>query len=159
MFEAPERQLANLSARLKTEVIWLGLQSTVDALIFHHWKDRKRLRSLVHGCKDEGVWERVEGKAQSWERDVFLDPKDLKVPLQSVSTNCGSSGRKHNSRRGPPGRMSIQRLALTRSRESMACRIMDGEFLHSRRDLLVTTLPTRWQNHSTNGIIFRSNRR
>jgi hypothetical protein len=34
----PESDLASLSSRLNTDVLWLGFQSAVDAFQFHHWR-------------------------------------------------------------------------------------------------------------------------
>src|SRR5436190_3006000 len=42
-FEAPEETLAELPRRLKTDVMWLGFQSAVDAFQFHHWRAGKQL--------------------------------------------------------------------------------------------------------------------
>jgi hypothetical protein len=86
-FEAPERDLKELSFELKTDVIWLSLQSAVDAFQFHHWRAGKQLRSLVFGCfVEERTWERVEGEAEPWERDVFFDPRALEIPLEFATT-------------------------------------------------------------------------
>jgi hypothetical protein len=48
-FEAPERDLMELSSRLKTDVLWLSFQSVVDAFQFHPWRAGQHLRSLVYG--------------------------------------------------------------------------------------------------------------
>ena len=82
-FEAPEKILANLSAQLGTDVMWMSLQSAVDAFQFHHWKAGKHIRSLVYGCfQEERTWERAEGEPEPWERDVFFNPKDLEFELK-----------------------------------------------------------------------------
>jgi hypothetical protein len=82
-FEAPEGDLMELSSRLKTDVLWLSFQSTVDAFQFHHWRAGQRLRSLVYGCfVNERMWERAEGMSEPWERDVFFDQEALKLGLQ-----------------------------------------------------------------------------
>jgi hypothetical protein len=84
-FEAPEAILAKLSAQLDTDVMWMSLQSTVDAFQFHHWKSGKQIRVLVYGCfKEERTWERAEGDPESWEREVFFDPKELEFTLEYV---------------------------------------------------------------------------
>jgi hypothetical protein len=46
-FEAPEAEPAKLSAKQKTEVLWMGLQSAVEAFIFHRWQDGKARSALV----------------------------------------------------------------------------------------------------------------
>ena len=81
-FEAPAEKLSKISADLKTDVIWLGFQSTANAFVYHHWKGGKLARSLVYGCFEEGVWEKVEGKAEPWERKVIFPEKKLKLALK-----------------------------------------------------------------------------
>lgn len=82
-FEAPETILAELSSQLGTDVMWMSLQSTVDAFQFHHWKSGKHIRSLVYGCfQEERTWERAEGEPEPWEREVFFNPKDLEFELK-----------------------------------------------------------------------------
>ncbi len=82
-FEAPDAVLAELSSQLETDVMWMSLQSTVDAFQFHHWKSGKQIRSLVYGCfQEERTWERVEGEPEPWEREVFFSPKDLEFELK-----------------------------------------------------------------------------
>jgi hypothetical protein len=71
-FRCPEGELQGLSARLGTEVIWLGFQSVVDAFAYHHWDGGKHLRSLVYGMEQERVWERAEGTAEGWEAEVLF---------------------------------------------------------------------------------------
>ena len=79
-FECPERELADLSARLGTDVLWLSFQSVVDAFQFYHWDAGRRARSLVYGCfEQERTWERVEGVAEPWERAALFDPGTLKI--------------------------------------------------------------------------------
>src|SRR5688572_25411670 len=88
-FEAPERDLAELSSQLSTDVIWLGLQSAVDAFQFHHWQAGKHLRSLVFGCfAEERTWERIEGEPEPWERDVFFDRRDLEMSLKYANAEA-----------------------------------------------------------------------
>lgn len=79
-FEAPERDLSDLSSKLKSDVLWLGFQSAVDAFQFHHWRAGKRLRTLVYGCFcEERTWERIEGEPEPWEPDVFSALKTFSV--------------------------------------------------------------------------------
>jgi hypothetical protein len=82
-FEPPESDLAALSARLNTDVIWLGFQSTVDAFQFHHWRSGQHVRALVYGCfQDERTWERVEGQPEPWEREVLFGQRELEQALE-----------------------------------------------------------------------------
>jgi hypothetical protein len=86
-FEAPESELAELSTRFDTDVIWLGFQSAVDAFQFHHWLAGRQLRSLVFGCfGPERTWERADGTPEPWERDTFFDPGAVEIPLKYAST-------------------------------------------------------------------------
>lgn len=81
-FRPPEELLVKLSSELSTDVMWLSLQSAVDAFQFHRWKSGEHIRSLVYGCFEaEGTWERVEGKAELWEREAFFGAKALKIEL------------------------------------------------------------------------------
>jgi hypothetical protein len=82
-FRCPERELSDLSAHLRTDVIWLGFQSLVDAFQFHHWRDGTHVRSLVYGCfEQERTWERVEGAPEPWEQHALFDPEFLALRLQ-----------------------------------------------------------------------------
>jgi len=82
-FKPPEADLVRLSARLDTDVLWLGFQSAVDAFQFHHWRSGRHLRALVFGCFGrERTWERVEGEAEAWERAALFDPKQLAYALK-----------------------------------------------------------------------------
>lgn len=82
-FEAPAAILTKLSSQLGTDVMWMSLQSTVDAFQFHHWKLGKQIRSLVYGCfQEERTWERAEGEPEPWEREVFFSQKDLDFELK-----------------------------------------------------------------------------
>ena len=84
-FRCPEAELAALSERLNTGVIWLSFQSAVDAFQFHHWRGGKHLRSLVYGCFDEErTWERVEGRAEPWEDAILFDRHQLVHALQYI---------------------------------------------------------------------------
>lgn len=81
-FEPPEAKLAALSARLHTDVIWLGYQSAVDAFLFFRWNDGRLVRALVYGAlEDERTWERVEGEAQDWERALIFSDEQLEIAL------------------------------------------------------------------------------
>ena len=81
-FEPLEAKLAALSARLHTDVIWLGFQSTVDAFLFFRWHDGRLMRALVYGAfEDERTWERVEGEPQEWERSVLFPEEELEIAL------------------------------------------------------------------------------
>lgn len=71
--EPPEQRLAELSAKLRTDVIWVTYQTTVESFIFHHWRDGSLLRALWYGCGIEGTWDRVEGQPEPWEREAFWD--------------------------------------------------------------------------------------
>ncbi|MBI3411285.1 MAG: hypothetical protein HY040_23370 [Planctomycetes bacterium] len=87
-FVPPEPELASLSARLDTDVLWLGFQSVVDAFQFHHWQSGNHLRALVYGVFDqERTWERVEGVPEPWERAVFFDPKELAWSLRHANSD------------------------------------------------------------------------
>jgi hypothetical protein len=87
-FEAPESDLAGLSAELGTDVIWLSFQSTVDAFQFHHWKNGELLRGLVYGCfQDERTWERAEGEPEPWEHQVFFSERELANVLEYASSD------------------------------------------------------------------------
>ena len=82
-FQCPERELCDLSAALRTDVLWLSFQSVVDAFQFHHWREGKHLRSLVYGCfEEERTWERVEGTTEPWERQAFFAPESLAIALK-----------------------------------------------------------------------------
>jgi hypothetical protein len=84
-FNPPEDELAALSARLDTDVLWITYQSAADAFAFHHWRSGKHLRSLVYGYVEQFVWERVEGAPEQWERDAFFDPRRLADALEGAS--------------------------------------------------------------------------
>lgn len=83
-FEPPMKDLAQWSADLATEVIWLSFQSVVDAFQFHHWRGGSLLRSLVFGCygEEERLWNEVEGQQEPWEHAAFFDPAALDIPLK-----------------------------------------------------------------------------
>lgn len=84
-FEPPEAELAALSARLNTDVLWLTVQSAADAFGFHHWQGGKHLRTLVYGYAEQGVWERVEGEPEQWEREGLFDPQRLASRLEDAN--------------------------------------------------------------------------
>ena len=76
-FRCPGVELQAISARLKTDVIWLSFQSVVDAFQYHHWQTGKHVRSLVYGCfEKEREWERADGTAQPWEAEVLFGDLD-----------------------------------------------------------------------------------
>lgn len=87
-FEVPERDLAELSSHLKTDIIWLGFQSVVDAFQFHRWQSGKKLRALVYGCfTEERTWEHAEGTPEPWEKDVFFNPEELDRRLDFLDSD------------------------------------------------------------------------
>src|SRR4026207_2141695 len=51
--EPPEPALADLSAKLGTDVIWVTFQTTAESFIFHHWRAGLQLRALWYGCARE----------------------------------------------------------------------------------------------------------
>jgi hypothetical protein len=83
-FEPPEADLAQLSVRLSTDVLWLGFQSVVDAFEFHHWRDGRYLRALVFGCHgpEERTWERAVGEPEAWESGAIFDLEHLAHALR-----------------------------------------------------------------------------
>jgi hypothetical protein len=85
-WDPPVDKLVGLSRELSADVIWLSLQSAVDALQYHHWRGGTRLRSLVYGCygPEERTWERVEGTPEPWEEAVFFDPEELGHALEDA---------------------------------------------------------------------------
>jgi hypothetical protein len=76
---SPREALAQLSADLGTDVIWLSFQSVVDAFEFHHWHSGQALRSLIYGCQEQGIWECVEGQTEPWEREAYFRPYSPKL--------------------------------------------------------------------------------
>jgi hypothetical protein len=84
-FTPPEDQLADLSANLGTDVLWLTSQTNSDAFRFHHWRAGKQLRALVYGYIEQFVWEAVEGEPEPWEREAFFDPRQLKDALKGAT--------------------------------------------------------------------------
>lgn len=81
--QPPQQDMAEISSRLITDVIWLSFQSVVDAFEFHHWCTGDLLRSLVFGCyKEERTWETVSGEAEQWERETFFEPQRLELALE-----------------------------------------------------------------------------
>lgn len=83
-YRDPDRELAKLSAKAGTDVIWLGFQSAVDAFRFHHWKKGAHLRTLIYGFTEERVWETVAGTREPWERDAIFKPEQLHRLLKRV---------------------------------------------------------------------------
>ncbi len=81
--QPPQQDMAEISVRLDTDVIWLSFQSTVDAFEYHHWRAGDLLRSLVYGCyKEERTWESVGGNPEHWEREVLFDPERLDTAIE-----------------------------------------------------------------------------
>lgn len=85
VFNPPEDELAKLSACLGTDVLWIGFQSAADAFQFHHWRAGTRLRALIHGCVEQGIWERVEGEPEPWERNALSDPHEAELKVGSTA--------------------------------------------------------------------------
>lgn len=93
-FRCPDAELQALSAKLKTDVIWLSFQSAVDAFQYHHWTAGKHLRSLVYGCfENEREWERVEGAPQPWEANVFFGDLDRAIKYRDSEKERREIGR------------------------------------------------------------------
>jgi hypothetical protein len=72
--DCPEEELRLLAARLKTDVIWLSFQSTVETFEFFHWHNGAQLRCLIRA---EAVWERIEGDPEPWEQQAIFEADDL----------------------------------------------------------------------------------
>jgi hypothetical protein len=83
-FDPPKDALAKLSVDFKTDVVWLGFQSVVDAFQFHHWQAGALVRSLVYGCygDEERTWEEVSGQAEPWEQAAIFDAKGLASAME-----------------------------------------------------------------------------
>src|SRR5215510_10377163 len=80
--EPLEQKLAELSAKLATDIIWVGYQTTSVSFIFHHWRAGEQLRALRYGCASEGTWDRVEGEAEPWEVKEFWGEDALEGALE-----------------------------------------------------------------------------
>ncbi|MBI5568804.1 MAG: hypothetical protein HY914_02565 [Desulfomonile tiedjei] len=77
-WEPSLEELASISERFKTDVIWLSFQSAVEAFMFHHWSAGVYLRGLVYGCyEEERTWDQVYGSTEPWESEAFFDPAEL----------------------------------------------------------------------------------
>jgi len=87
-WEASEKKLSALSAKLETDVFWVTYQTTVGSFIYHHWQNSKHLRTLMYGCLKEGRWDRVEGKAEPWEKECFWDEDSLEMNLEEASSDA-----------------------------------------------------------------------
>ena len=72
-----EVKLLRLSRMFDAVVYWISYQTVVDAFQFHHWQGGNLLRSLVYGCCRERTWERVEGVAESWEKEILFSAEVL----------------------------------------------------------------------------------
>jgi hypothetical protein len=86
--EPPEQKLVALSANLATDVIWVTYQTTAGSFIYHHWQNRAHLRALMYGCAEEGQWDRVEGKAEEWEKECFWDEESLEMNLEEARSDA-----------------------------------------------------------------------
>lgn len=86
-YEPPEQRLAEMSAKLATDIIWVGYQSTAGSFVFHHWRSGTQLRALWYGCRDEGTWDRAEGQAEPWEAQYFWSEEDLESLLECAETD------------------------------------------------------------------------
>jgi hypothetical protein len=84
--EPPEQQLAELSARLATDVIWISSQTTAESFIFHHWLAGEQLRALWYGCGYEGAWDRADGQPEPWEAETLWSQDALEASLESAET-------------------------------------------------------------------------
>src|SRR5712671_6779472 len=87
LHEPPTHALIKLSSDLDTDVIWLSLQSVVDAFQFHHWRNGLPMRSLVFGCygDEERTWNQVEGQPEPWEQQALFDPEQLEFLLREIA--------------------------------------------------------------------------
>lgn len=85
--EPPEKKLAELSAKLATDVIWVTYQTTAESFIFHHWRSGEQLRGLWYGCAHEGTWERAEGQAEPWETEEFWSEEALESSLECAESD------------------------------------------------------------------------
>ena len=65
--EPPRDLMSSVSRALETEIIWLSMQSTVDAFELLHYRNGTLIRELVYSCENERTWDRVSGTRQSWE--------------------------------------------------------------------------------------------
>lgn len=93
-FNPPEDELAGLSARLDTDVLWVSFQSAADAFRFHHWRAGKHLRALIYAYEEQGVWERVEGEPEPWEHEAFFSSWQLESALADASKKEAASLRR-----------------------------------------------------------------
>src|SRR5258708_2150284 len=77
-FNPPEDLLQRISAKLDTEVIWLGFQKTVDALDYQRWNGGSLPRRLTFGCYErERTWEQVDGTPEDWEAGAIFNESRL----------------------------------------------------------------------------------
>lgn len=83
----PEQKLGEISATLKTDVIWVTYQTTAESFIFHHWRGGEQLRALWYGCASEGTWERAEGQAEPWEAKEFWSEESLEGALELAESD------------------------------------------------------------------------
>ncbi len=91
--EPPRELMETLSRELHTDVLWVSMQSTVDAFELVHYCDGALLRELVYGCyAKEREWERVAGTRQPWEpwaEDPVIGEMD---PMPDVDVVFGHYG-------------------------------------------------------------------
>lgn len=85
-FDCPSDRLAALSGVLDTDVLWITFQSAADAFAYHHWKSGYLQRSLEHGMLEQGIWEKVEGETEPWEREAFFQPRQLARLLEDAGS-------------------------------------------------------------------------
>ena len=140
--EPPEQRLAELSAKLGTDVIWLGSQTTAESFIFHHWRAGSQLRALWYGCANEGTWERVEGEAEPWEKEAFWDEESLECLLECAETD---GERKRLQRLWKEGLIVKGQTEPTVSSEDAVGEVMEHYGLYSDEETQVShprTSPT-----------------
>jgi hypothetical protein len=75
---APRELLQELSTHFATDVLWIALQSAVDAFSFEHWCVGDCSRRLVRGYVDQYLW---EAEAEPWEAEAFFSPDELEELL------------------------------------------------------------------------------
>ena len=118
VIEPPEQRLARLSAKLDTDVIWVTYQTTVDAVIYHHWRTGEQLRALWYGCATEvGTEQRgnpSRGRRRSSGMRMHLRT-GLSAPKTPLSDGSYSSfGRRKSFAKGRPSRASAAATRLFR---------------------------------------------
>lgn len=86
--DVPEQELADVSAKQETDIIWVTYQTTAESFIFHHWRNGSKLRSLWYGCTNEGTWDRVEGEAEPWEAEEFWSDDALEGAIECAESDA-----------------------------------------------------------------------